>query len=89
MALRYRLLLLDHDDTSVASTETIHYPAHIASVNQLRPDLVPCSLEQWFEVVSALTMPSLRRCLLVPRKTPRGQRANPLFSFSCGETPHI
>ena len=49
MALRYRLLLLDHDDTTVASTETIHYPAHIESIRQLRPDLQPCTLEQWFE----------------------------------------
>lgn len=48
-ALRYRLLLLDHDDTTVASTETIHYPAHIESIRQLRPDLQPCTLEQWFE----------------------------------------
>lgn len=47
--LRYRLLLLDHDDTTVASTETIHYPAHIESIRQLRPDLQPCTLEQWFE----------------------------------------
>ena len=48
--LRYRLLLLDHDDTTVASTETIHYPAHIESLRQLRPDLEPCTLERWFEV---------------------------------------
>ena len=48
-SLRYRLLLLDHDDTTVASTETIHYPAHIESIRELRPDLQPCTLEQWFE----------------------------------------
>jgi len=47
--LRYRCLLLDHDDTTVRSTETIHYPAHVESVRVLRPDLEPCTLRTWFE----------------------------------------
>ena len=71
--LRYRCLLLDHDDTTVLpaprrpalrsgsgpglaqvkSTETIHWPAHVESVRQLRPDLAPCSLQRWIEVPRA------------------------------------
>lgn len=47
--LRYRCLLLDHDDTTVKSTAEIHYPAHVDSVRQLRPDLEPVSLHGWFE----------------------------------------
>ncbi|CAE7703309.1 unnamed protein product [Symbiodinium sp. KB8] len=46
--LRFRLLLLDHDDTTVKGTEEVHYPAHVESLRILRPDLVPVSLEEWF-----------------------------------------
>ena len=46
--LRYRCLLIDHDDTAVRSTAEIHYPAHVASVKALRPDLTPCSLDEWY-----------------------------------------
>lgn len=48
--LPYRCLLLDHDDTCVATTAAIHYPAHVESVQKLRPDLTPVTLEGWFEV---------------------------------------
>jgi len=65
--MRYRLLLLDHDDTTVASTETIHYPAHIESIRSIRPDLEPCSLEKWFEVVRAS---STVACASPARATP-------------------
>lgn len=47
--LRFRCLLLDHDDTTVKSTKEIHHPAHVESVKVLRPELLPCSLEEWFE----------------------------------------
>jgi len=46
--LRFRVLLLDHDDTTVKGTEEVHYPAHVDSLRILRPDLVPVSLEEWF-----------------------------------------
>lgn len=46
----FRCLLLDHDDTVVATTATIHHPAHVESVSKLRPDLKPVTLEGWFEV---------------------------------------
>lgn len=47
--LRYRCLLIDHDDTVVRGTEELHYPAHVKSIQLLRPDLTPCTLPQWFE----------------------------------------
>ncbi|CAJ1425516.1 unnamed protein product [Effrenium voratum] len=46
--LRFRVLLLDHDDTTVRGTEEVHYPAHVESVKILRPELDPVSLEGWF-----------------------------------------
>merc|ERR1712196_636955 len=48
--LPYRCLLIDHDDTVVASTEAIHYPAHVDSVKRLRPDMTPVTLEGWFQM---------------------------------------
>eukprot|EP00928_Gymnodinium_smaydae_P038551 TRINITY_DN26572_c0_g2_i1.p1 TRINITY_DN26572_c0_g2~~TRINITY_DN26572_c0_g2_i1.p1 ORF type:complete len:323 (+),score=24.13 TRINITY_DN26572_c0_g2_i1:58-969(+) len=46
--LRYKVLLLDHDDTTVKGTEQIHYPAHVESLRILRPELTPVSLHEWF-----------------------------------------
>lgn len=49
--LRYKCLILDHDDTSVDSTASIHYPAHVAGVKELLGEGVEaCSLEKWFYV---------------------------------------
>jgi len=45
MGLRYRCLVADHDDTSVMSTPSIHYPAHVEALRLLRPGTVPVSLE--------------------------------------------
>ena len=33
-ALRYRCLVLDHDDTAVMSTPLIHYPAHVKAMKR-------------------------------------------------------
>mmetsp|Transcript_18953 Transcript_18953/g.34219 ORF Transcript_18953/g.34219 Transcript_18953/m.34219 type:complete len:227 (-) Transcript_18953:57-737(-) len=49
-ALQWQILLLDHDDTAVDSTARIHYPAHVAALNELRPDLEPVSFEGWVSV---------------------------------------
>jgi phosphoglycolate phosphatase/pyrophosphatase PpaX len=46
--LKYRCLVLDHDDTAVDSTAFIHYPAHVEVMRLLRPDQAPISLEGWF-----------------------------------------
>ena len=43
-----RCLVLDHDDTAVDSTATIHYPAHRECMARLRPGTVPVTLEEWF-----------------------------------------
>lgn len=50
---RYRCLVLDHDDTSVQSTPTVHYPAYVETIRRLRPQLTPATREEftrlWFE----------------------------------------
>ena len=48
MSLRYKCLILDHDDTAVNSTSVIHYPAHLAVMKILRPDVKPIDLDGWF-----------------------------------------
>jgi beta-phosphoglucomutase-like phosphatase (HAD superfamily) len=47
MGLRYRCILIDHDDTAVDSTAAIHYPAHLDALAQLRPGRKPPTREQW------------------------------------------
>jgi len=44
----FACLILDHDDTAVDSTSTVHYPAHVEAMRVLRPDRVPVSLQGWF-----------------------------------------
>lgn len=45
--MKYRCLILDHDDTVVNSTPCIHYPSFIAALKVLRPDIKPISLEEF------------------------------------------
>lgn len=45
--MKYKCLILDHDDTAVDSTPEIHHPAHIESMMTLRPDIKPLSIEEW------------------------------------------
>ena len=45
--MKYKCLVLDHDDTIVNSTATIHYPAFIESLKILRPHLT-LTLEEYF-----------------------------------------
>lgn len=48
--MKYRCLVLDHDDTVVNSTATIHYPAFLAYLRQHRPALCDgYTLESYFE----------------------------------------
>lgn len=44
--MRYRCLILDHDDTVVKSTPDIHYPSFIEALKTLRPD-IHLSLEEF------------------------------------------
>ena len=46
--MRYRCLILDHDDTAVDSTREIHHPAHVRSMELIRPDHRTVSVEEWF-----------------------------------------
>ena len=47
--MNYKCLILDHDDTTVDSTATIHYPSFISSMAVLRPE-VSMSLEEYFQM---------------------------------------
>jgi len=44
---KYKCLVLDHDDTVVRSTPTIHYPAFVESLKVLRPGMEPYTLEEF------------------------------------------
>ncbi|MBI9104135.1 MAG: HAD family hydrolase [Spirochaetales bacterium] len=46
--MKYDILILDHDDTCVASTEAIHYPCHLEVMKNIRPDVSPVDLNGWF-----------------------------------------
>lgn len=45
--MKYKCLVLDHDDTVVNSTASIHYPAFMQALEKLRPE-VKLSLEDYF-----------------------------------------
>lgn len=45
--LKYRCLVLDHDDTVVKSTPDIHYPSFVEAMKILRPNMQPLSLEEF------------------------------------------
>ncbi|MBN1648283.1 MAG: HAD family hydrolase [Spirochaetales bacterium] len=48
MKLKYKILFLDHDDTSVKSTPDIHYPAHVEIMQTLRPGQPVTDIDTWF-----------------------------------------
>ncbi|MFP4112593.1 MAG: HAD family hydrolase [Candidatus Woesearchaeota archaeon] len=43
-------MLLDHDETTVDSTTSIHYPAHVETMRLLRPDCEPVTLDSWYNM---------------------------------------
>jgi phosphoglycolate phosphatase/pyrophosphatase PpaX len=45
---RYRCLVIDHDDTAVDSTASVHYPAHVRGMELLRPGQPVVDLDTWF-----------------------------------------
>lgn len=47
LKIRYRCLVLDHDDTIVKSTPDIHYPSFLDSLKKLRPEINPFSYEEY------------------------------------------
>ncbi len=47
--LMYKCLILDHDDTAVDSTASVHFPAHLEVMKKLRPGEPVITLDTWFE----------------------------------------
>lgn len=45
--MKYKCLILDHDDTAVKSTPDIHYPSFVQALKVLRPDMKPLTLEEF------------------------------------------
>jgi len=45
--LKYRCLIMDHDDTVVKSTPDIHYPSFVEALKVLRPNMKPLCLEEF------------------------------------------
>ena len=48
--MKYRCLMIDHDDTAVDSTPSIHHPAHIEQMRQLGRSHQALNLEDWFKI---------------------------------------
>jgi phosphoglycolate phosphatase/pyrophosphatase PpaX len=46
--MRYRCLIVDHDDTAVDGTRKVHYPAHLRAMEILRPGEEVVDLDTWF-----------------------------------------
>src|SRR5699024_1449433 len=47
MTLKYKCLILDHDDTGVKSTPDIHYPSFVEALRDLRPNDQPITFEDF------------------------------------------
>lgn len=45
--MKYKCLVLDHDDTVVNSSQSIHYPAFLQTLQTLRPYLKPISFKDF------------------------------------------
>ena len=46
--MKYSCILIDHDDTTVDSTPSIHYPAHVEQMKRLGKEAELLSLKDWF-----------------------------------------
>lgn len=46
--MRYRCLVLDHDDTVMDSTEALHYPAFLDAMVKMRPGKENMTLQEYF-----------------------------------------
>lgn len=45
--MKYKCFMLDHDDTLVASSRSIHYPAYCDMIAHFRPQVQPVSIEEF------------------------------------------
>ncbi|MCF0110498.1 MAG: HAD hydrolase-like protein [Erysipelotrichaceae bacterium] len=50
--LRYKCMILDHDDTTVNSTASIHFPSFLITMKELRPesDDLKMTLKDYYEI---------------------------------------
>jgi len=48
--MKYKCLVIDHDDTTVDSTPSIHYLAHQEQMRRIGREKQTSTLEHWFEV---------------------------------------
>jgi len=48
--MKYQCIILDHDDTTVDSSASIHFPAHLEVMKKLRPGYPVINLDTWFEM---------------------------------------
>lgn len=48
--MKYRCLIIDHDDTTVDSTPSIHYLAHQEQMKRIGRESETSTLEEWFRV---------------------------------------
>ena len=48
--MKYRCLLIDHDDTSVDSSPSIHHPAHLEQMRQLGRENESVSADEWMKI---------------------------------------
>ncbi len=48
--MKYRCLLIDHDDTSVESSHSIHHPAHREQMKQLGRENETVAFEEWMRI---------------------------------------
>jgi hypothetical protein len=46
MNLKYKCIILVHDDTAVMSTPEIHYPSFVEAIKKLRPNDEPISIKK-------------------------------------------
>ena len=45
--MKYKCLVLDHDDTVIKSTPSIHYPSFIVAQKEMRPNMKPYTLDEF------------------------------------------
>lgn len=47
--MKYKCLILDHDDTAVKSTPSIHYPSFVDALKFLRPEIEMISIKEFVQ----------------------------------------
>ena len=50
MTLKYKCLIIDHDDTAVKSSPEIHYPCFVKTIETFRPGEYILTLQEFMNV---------------------------------------